>query len=412
MLTLPVLTSIAMYTILSGAGPAAIRAGMMGALLVIAPRIGRSYDIYSALAFAALLMSLEDPFILWEAGFLLSFLGTLGIVLFTPYLQRLLHPLTRFPGGHTLAETVAMTMAAQIATLPIFATTFQNISLIAPLANMLTVPLLGILITLGTGLCLGGLVFLPLATLWGWLIWPLLWYVEHIVDWCAHVPGAYIPVNNFATSLTWGYYGLLALSFWWLAHDRASVAQAAARANQHQHAHPIISPRLMPSIQASVAVVVLLGTGIAMYSTPGTSALTVTFLAVGPANQPLQGEAILIRTPDKRTILIDGGLDSVSLGQELDSRLPPWQHTLDLVVLTTPLREHLSGLLDVENRYQITMVIDAGMLHSSATYAQWRRNISERYQHYLPVVQGRCYGPQRHCIRAAMRTVIMAWLFA
>src|SRR6266567_4638035 len=70
--TVLVITSIATYTILSGAGPAAIRAGLMGALLVIAPRLGRIYNIYTALAMAALLMTIFDPFTLWDAGFKLS----------------------------------------------------------------------------------------------------------------------------------------------------------------------------------------------------------------------------------------------------------------------------------------------------------------------------------------------------
>ncbi|HYK86722.1 MAG TPA: ComEC/Rec2 family competence protein, partial [Ktedonobacteraceae bacterium] len=62
MVTALVIICIIIYTILSGGGPAALRAGIMGILLVIAPRIGRIYNVYTALAFAALLMSLVDPF--------------------------------------------------------------------------------------------------------------------------------------------------------------------------------------------------------------------------------------------------------------------------------------------------------------------------------------------------------------
>lgn len=63
-----VILSIAAYTFLSGGGPAAIRAGIMGILLVIAPRFGRVYNVYTALALAALLMSIFDPFVLWFCG--------------------------------------------------------------------------------------------------------------------------------------------------------------------------------------------------------------------------------------------------------------------------------------------------------------------------------------------------------
>jgi ComEC/Rec2-related protein len=63
-----VIVSIAGYTFLSGGGPAAIRAGIMGVVLVIAPRFGRVYNFYTAIALSALLMSLFDPFVLWFRG--------------------------------------------------------------------------------------------------------------------------------------------------------------------------------------------------------------------------------------------------------------------------------------------------------------------------------------------------------
>src|SRR5205807_8078622 len=111
-----VIGSIAAYTVLNGAGPSAIRAGIMGILVVMAPRLGRIYNIYTALAATALLMSMFNPFILGDVSFLLSFLGTLGIVLYTPYFQRLLKPIERLPFGHYIAEICAVTLAAQVAT--------------------------------------------------------------------------------------------------------------------------------------------------------------------------------------------------------------------------------------------------------------------------------------------------------
>jgi beta-lactamase superfamily II metal-dependent hydrolase len=116
--------------------------------------------------------------------------------------------------------------------------------------------------------------------------------------------------------------------------------------------------------------------------------LTVTFLSVGPANQPPQGEAILVRTPEGKTMLIDGGMDAASLSQALDSQLPPWQRSLDIVLLTCPRQDHLAGLQDIVTRYAIGDVIDAGMLHPNTTYALWRRTISERNLRYTQVVQG------------------------
>jgi competence protein ComEC len=385
--TLVVLLCIACYTILSGAGAAAIRAGVMGALIVVAPRLGRTYYVYTALAATAILMSIVNPFVLWDVGFQLSFLGTLGIVLLTPYIQRWLAPIERLPFGRVINENVAVTLSAQVATLPIVALAFQNISLIGPLANILTVPLLEILIFLSVCICLTGFIFVPLAMLFAWVVWPLLWYVLHVISWCAQVP--YLPISSPNNAVAWSYYAMLALISWWYMRRKALVIPAIETPASRQHAS-WLSPRLWRIGQLGAACVIIMAMGASMLITLHSAAsLTVTFLPVGSAKtlQPA-GEAILIRTADNRTILIDGGLDAVSLSEQLDSRLPPWQRSLDLVVLTSPHSDHITGLLDIIQRYQVGAVIDAGMLHPDTTYALWRRNISERKLKYLQVAQG------------------------
>ncbi|GCE03849.1 ComEC/Rec2 family competence protein [Dictyobacter aurantiacus] len=382
--TLIVLLCIAAYTVLSGAGSAAIRSGVMGGLLVLAPRLGRTYNIYTALAFTAMGMSLLDPLVLWDTGFQLSFLGTLGIVLFTPHIQRPLHPLTRLPGGHFLVETCAVTLAAQLATLPIFALTFQQISFIAPIANMLTVPLLGIIITLGLLLCALGLISALAATICGWLVWPLLWYMSQSILICAALPGAYLSVTTLDSRLAWLYY--LPLSLWLLfLLKRQSSYPASEKPHVPGKSRSKWGQRLL---YGGIAITIIVATAIASLRSQATGTTIIDFLRVGPTGKPAQGEAIFIRTADAKTILIDGGLDVPSLSQALDSRLPSWQRFLDLVILTVPRTDHLLGLQDVVTRYRVGAVVDGGMLHPSATYARWRQTIQEQRLPYQSLARG------------------------
>lgn len=388
LVTALVIICIAIYTILSGAGPAAIRAGIMGSLLVIAPRVGRVYNIYTSLALAALLMSMLDPFVLWDVGFQLSFLGTLGIVLLTPSIQRCLRPLEHLPFGQTVAEILAVTVAAQIATFPIVTMTFHTISPIAPFSNLLTVPLLGIMILLGLLICIMGSIFAPLGILCGWIAWPFLWYFSFIVPQCAGLRWSFIPnVTGINSSLSWGYYGLLTL-----VTSIVLLRRPHLRPGQHNNAahstHLKQQRRLLYILQAGAALLILSVTGTMAYANHASGQLTITFLNVTPANQLPQGEAILLQTPDGKTALIDGGLDANSLSAELDSRLPPWQRTLDVVLLTSPRTDHLTGLQDIVNRYQIGEVVDAGMLHPNSGYALWRRTIADRNLQYVQVRQG------------------------
>ncbi len=382
--TLLVISSISIYTLLNGAGPAALRAGFMGCILVLAPRLGRTYNVYTALALAAILMSLIDPFLLWNISFQLSFLGTLAIVLLTPYIERLLLPFKQIPCGDYVVEIVAVTLAAQIATWPLEAVDFGQISLIAPLANILTVPLLGVLILLGVLTGTTGLVFAPLALLCGWIAWPLLWYISNVVMWCANLPWAYISIsaNSMSTAFIWGYY--LFVSCIVLALYSRWPLKAEVKHTPAFH----ISTRTWHIAQACCACLILITTGLVVVTSQPSDLLRITFLDVGRTCQSPQGEAILVRTPDNKTALIDGGLDATSLAQELDSRLPPWQRSLDMVLLTTPRTDHITGLQDIVTRYSVGEVIDAGMLHPSTTYARWRRTISERSLRYVPAVQG------------------------
>jgi ComEC/Rec2-related protein len=387
-----VIASIVPYTFLSGGGPSALRAGIMGIALVLAPRNGRFYNIYTALAFSALLESAFDPFVLWDAGFQLSFLGTLGIVLLTPLWMRLFHPLERFWLGGYIAETFAVTLAAEIATLPIFAITFHTISLIAPLTNVLVVPPLAFLILTGLLLCGSGLIAQPAALVFGWLLWLPLWGMNAFLTWIAQLPGAYLSVTNLNATIAWVYYAILTLVVgmllrrWPPASQRGHSGLLSAHSQQRESRR--LSWKARRAIQLGLALALFLATGTAALAARTTSQVTITFLNVGPAGQPPQGEAILIRTPDGKTALIDGGLDAASLATALDSRLPFWQRSLDLVMLTAPREDNLVGLEDVVTRYSVGEVVDAGMLHPDTGYARFRHIINERGLPYTQLRQG------------------------
>lgn len=389
-----VIAGIIVYTFLSGGSPSALRAGIMGIIMVLAPRHGRAYNVYNALAFSAILESILNPFVLWDAGFQLSFLGTLGIILLTPLWMRLFRPLEHFPVGGYIAETFAVTLAAEIATLPIFALTFRTISLIALITNILTVPLLPYFILLGLLLCGAGLLAAPVALFVGWLTWPLLWYMIAIISWCAHLPDASLSVTNLNVVIAWVYYGLLSVVVTLLLWRWPLSTLNQSHLLMGHPPPPRLTRRTRLVMQLGTALVIFLATGTAALAAHTNSQVTITFLDVGPAGQagkpspPAQGEAILVRTPDGKTALIDGGPDASSLAGALDARLPFWQRSLDMVMLTAPRQVNLVGLEDIVTRYSVGEVVDAGMLHPDTGYARFRNIISSRGLSYKQLRQG------------------------
>lgn len=121
-------------------------------------------------------------------------------------------------------------------------------------------------------------------------------------------------------------------------------------------------------VLAVIAVVVAVG----MQTRPEASGdLKVYFLDVG------QGDASYIKTPSGEDILIDGGPGSQVL-DELGRVMDFGDREINLVILTHPHADHLTGLVEVIERYKVREVWETGVEYSSATYDAWKNEISSR----------------------------------
>lgn len=172
------------YIILTGLQPSAIRAGVMGGILLLARYLGRMNLSARALVFAGAFMLAQNPLLLkLDVGFQLSFLATLGIIYLAPFLKRRIK-----------IEILAMTLAAQVFTLPILIYNFGYVSLVGILTNILIVPTLSFILGLGFLFSLTGAIFQPLGWIFSWPVWLLLTYVTEIINLFSQLPFA---VLNF-----------------------------------------------------------------------------------------------------------------------------------------------------------------------------------------------------------------------
>ncbi|HEX6513121.1 MAG TPA: ComEC/Rec2 family competence protein, partial [Chloroflexota bacterium] len=159
--SLAVLGLIGGYTALTGATPSAERAALMAGLAVLAALAGRPREQLAALAIAVLAIAAWRPLELQDAGFQLSCLSVLGIVLLAqPLGDWIRRPFDRLPAegwparaaraaGLLLAEAGAASIAATAFAVPVLASSFHEVSLVSPLANLLGMPLLGPIMVLG-----------------------------------------------------------------------------------------------------------------------------------------------------------------------------------------------------------------------------------------------------------------------
>lgn len=185
----PLLGGIGAFTLLVGAPASAVRAALTGIIGVLALRSGRKGGGRRALMIALAAMTLWEPRQLTaDAGFQLSFLATLGIVELGPPLRTLC---ARFlPAG--LAEALAVTLAAELPTLPWSAWIFGTLPLLAPLTNLAAAPLSGLATMSGLALLGTSLLIPPLAVFARPLSWLSLTGLVELAHLGANI-GAYLP---------------------------------------------------------------------------------------------------------------------------------------------------------------------------------------------------------------------------
>lgn len=92
--------------------------------------------------------------------------------------------------------------------------------------------------------------------------------------------------------------------------------------------------------------------------------LAVNFLDVG------QGDAILIRAPENKQILIDAGPNSSVLIQQLSKKIPFYDRTIEGIILTHPDRDHIAGFVALLQRYKVSFILYTGLQHQLAQYFQ------------------------------------------
>ncbi len=186
---------IILFSLLVGAGPSVVRASIMALIVLLARATGRTYDMTRALFLAAFLMVVHNPRILvWDMSFQLSFLATLGLIVVSPIIERVLH---RVPTKLQMREIMVATLSTQVFVLPFILYKMGTLSVIALVANLIILPLVPFTMLIGffTGVAalVSTAVALPLA-----FITTLLLRAELlVVHLCASVPFAQISVPVF-----------------------------------------------------------------------------------------------------------------------------------------------------------------------------------------------------------------------
>ncbi len=208
---------VLLYVLLVGADPPALRAGVMGLLGLGAVFFGRRGTAYVSLCAAGLVMLALNPLTLWDIGFQLSFMTSLGLILLSRPLSNAVAAALRrrLPPGETrrwtgvLDGTLIVTVAAQAAVLPLILHYFGSLSPVSLLANALVLPVQPPILAGGIAALLAGAAWQPFGQAVATVPWLFLSYTVAAVRAAAAIPFASLEIGRIGPGIVAAYYLLL-----------------------------------------------------------------------------------------------------------------------------------------------------------------------------------------------------------
>jgi competence protein ComEC len=353
-----IVAAIAVYVPLAGGGPSIVRAGVMGALTLLATFAGRRSSRLYALAIAAIVTLAIDPRIGADVGWQLSFAAVLGILAIAQPLRRAIA--NRLGSGvlrGALAEGMAVTVAATLATAPLIAFHFGELSTVSLFANLLALPAVAPAMWLGMLSSIGAQVPGFPASLVNALAAPLLAYIATVASWCGRPRWAYLDVEIGIRGLLASYFVLAGtvIVLPALLRRRSIAAMRRRRDPSRQRCDALRSSEGRKSlhlrrVMAAVAGVALLaaialmhfGTGGGASSPGPVLGLRVSVLDVG------QGDAILLQPAAAPPVLVDGGPPGDALIAKLEDA---GVDSLGVAVVTHEQSDHAGGIEELLERH-------------------------------------------------------------
>ena len=346
--------AVLIYACLVGFRPSVFRASLMAILFLFAKIIDRDADIYNLLAVAALALLLLNPTQLGDVGFQLSFVAVVSIVYLVPKMERLLQNMWDSPESGDVSTLIIfknkalkwlvlsylVTFAAQLGTTPLIALHFYRAYPLGIIVGPFAVGLVSLIVGIGMASVCVGFVWLPLAKLLALVTHVLFYVFLQLIG----IFGQEWGVMKLAPP-TLGLILIYITVCLGITHWRYVFKQW----------------RIASLIGLSVIAVWIWDSA---FHEKGRL-LEVITLDVG------QGDAAIIRFPDNRTMLIDGGIQRIyydekkkrGVDYDVGERIiEPYLDAngireLDLVVLTHPDLDHGGGLAHILQNFKVTHIL-------------------------------------------------------
>ncbi len=314
------------FCIMSGESVSAIRATIMFVMRMVSLIFGKPFDMLSSLSFSAIIILSTNPLYLFNSSFLLSFGAILAIAILGVSLQKYLQ-INR--EKEKIAIAIISSAAIFILTLPIVANSYFEISMFSILLNLIVIPLMSFILSSALFSALLGIISIAISR---FAIGMGVFLLDAINILCVitdKFPYSVIVTGNLSWIKIIIFYSVIIL---FLLFTNFVIKRGNNKTKRKK--------KIIICIAVYIALILV------VFIKPIDRKLNISFLDVD------QGDGILITTPKKTTILIDGGSTSVSDVKEyrLESALKYKKISkIDYAIVTHPDTDHISGLIELIN---------------------------------------------------------------
>lgn len=340
------------YAGITGFSASVSRASIMAWLLTYGKLFHKIRNSINLLALAGIILLLINPRQLFDVGFQLSFSAVLIILMIMPEAQCLIPERYRFNWKGSFLTIILISFIVQLGLFPILTYYFGEFSVIGPVANALVLPLLAVTVPVGLIISLVGGIFEPVMQMLSVPIALFIQWIDIVADNLGGFDYGYVSVDHESISIyaVWAFF----------------VAGIA-------------SVRL-PAIRWKMVIFFLVSFNLFLIESylkiPSVHEMEVTVLDVG------QGDAVHIKTPSGKHILVDAGRWS-PMGNSGDRVLVPYFEFLgvdhiDAVILSHPHADHIGGLPVLMESLTIGEIYHSDYPYESKLYERYKDLADEK----------------------------------
>ncbi len=345
-----------LFMLISGASASVCRATLMIILSICADIFFLKSDTFSNILTSAFVLILLNPLVIYDVGFILSFGGTLGIVLLSKDFTRLFKRLGK------LNETLSVTCSAQLILAPIMMYYFNTFSILSIVTNIIVVPISGSITILGFVVFIISKISFPIAKLIANSLYVLATFTIWVADMFSKIPFSLIRTitpNVFEIFLFYFvvfYFANLKV--------RGKKYRFIGEAQNNETKVTKMLDNIRP-IWVIAFIVIFVFSEIIYYKIP-RNYLDISCIDVG------QGDSVLIETDSRKFILIDGGgNENYDVGENilLPYLLDRRALNIDTIFSSHSDADHLNGIITaLENMHVNNVVIGKGALGYEKVY--------------------------------------------